>query len=151
MTLRHQLFQEGKIESEELDTLPHLTLLVNTALDDLISDNFLSGKISPFVAAVKKFSLKIISIEKVENSIVAKFDTSFTRKLVYQISSILPGFRAVSTDYIKIVRRVPTDHLDIVLEIVKNKIAGDITVDRIAIAGGKLRDEDLIWTGTLKI
>lgn len=149
LSLRQKLLAEGKMEEAELLTLPHLTILINTSMDDLVSDNFLIQKITPLVSVLKEFSLTITGFEKLDNSIIAKFDTSFTRKLVYQMSSVLPGFRSITTDYIKILRRVVPEHLDQTLEIVKEAIGPQILINQIAIAGGTLRKEDIIWTGQL--
>lgn len=149
LTLRKKLFREGKLEEAELMTVPHLTILINTTLDDLVSNAFLSQKIKNLVSAVNPFVLTVSEFEKMENSIIAKFDTSFSRKLVGQMSSVLTGFRPVTTDFIKIVRRVTLGFEDEMLETIKKEFKKDITIDRICIGGGGLRREDIIWTGTL--
>lgn len=149
LSLRQKLLAEGKIEETEILTLPHLTILINSSLDDLVSDNFLIQKVTPLVSVLKEFSLTITGFEKLDNSIIAKFDTGFTRKLVYQMTTVLPGFRSITTDYIKILRRVVPEHLDQTLETVKETIGTQVLIDRIAIAGGSLRQEDIIWTGQL--
>lgn len=149
LSLRKRLFQDGKLEEAELLTLPHLTVLVNTFLDDLVSSTFLSQRISSLVAVIKPFTLTVSGFEKMDNSIIAKFDTSFSRKLVSQMSSVLPGFRPVNTDFIKIIRRATPESLDEILENVKQKFGNEIIIDRICIAGGSLCQEDIIWTGSL--
>lgn len=149
LTIRKKLFEEGKLEEAELMTLPHLTILINTALDDLISDSFLSQKIKTLVSVIKPFVLTVKEFEKMDSSIIAKFDTSFSRKLVNQMSSALPGFRPVTTDFIKIVRRAVPASLDEILENIKQKFGSEIPIDRICIGGGSLRREDIIWSGDL--
>jgi hypothetical protein len=149
LTLRKKLFEGGKLEEAELLTVPHLTILVNTTLDDLVSNAFLSQKIKSLVSAVNPFTLTVSDFEKMENSIIAKFDTSFSRKLVAQMSSVLTGFRPVTTDFIKIARRVTPGYEEEVLEKIKLEFKKDIVIDRICIGGGALRREDIIWTGDL--
>lgn len=149
LSLRKKLFQDGKLEEAELLTLPHLTILINTSLDDLVSNAFLSQKISNLVSVIKPFTLTITEFEKMDNSIIAKFDTSFSRKLVSQMSSVLSGFRPINTDFIKIIRRAVPLSLDEILENVKQKFENEIIIDRICIAEGSLRQEDIIWTGNL--
>jgi len=149
LAFRKKLFNEGKLEEAELMTVPHLTILVNTALDDLVSNAFLSQKIKSLVSAVKPFTLSVSEFEKMETSIIAKFDTSFSRKLVAQMSSVLTGFRPVTTDFVKIVRRITPGFEDEILEIIKLEFKKDIVIDRICIGGGALRREDIIWTGIL--
>ncbi len=149
-SLRQKLLTEKKLEEAESDTLPHLTILVNTALDDLVSNEFLIQKTSPLVSVLKQFTLTVTGFEKMDTSIVAKFDTSFTRKLVAQISSVLPGFRPVTTDFIKILRRTVPTSTDEALEVVKAEFPNEIIIDRICLAGGNLRREDIIWTGKLR-
>lgn len=148
-SLRQKLLVEKKLEEVEATTLPHLTLLVNTALDDLVSNEFIIQKAKPLVSVLKKFTLNITGFEKLDTGIIAKFDTSFSRKLVAQISSVLPGFRPVTTDFIKILRRTVPTSTDELLEVVKAEFGNEITIDRICIAGGNLRREDVIWTGNL--
>lgn len=130
-------------------TVPHLTILINTALDDLVSSAFLSQKIKTLVSVIKPFVLTVKEFEKMDSSIIAKFDTSFSRKLVNQMSSALPGFRPVTTDFIKIVRRAVPASLDEILENIKQKFDSEIPIDRICVGGGSLRREDIIWTGNL--
>lgn len=149
LVIRKKLFDEGKLEEAELQTVPHLTILVNTTLDDLVSNAFLSQKIKSLVSAVKPFTLAVSEFEKMETSIIAKFDTSFSRKLVAQMSSVLTGFRPVTTDFIKIVRRTTPGFEEEVLEKIKLEFKKEIIIDRICIGGGALRREDIIWTGDL--
>lgn len=149
MAIRKKLFAAGKIEEAELMTIPHLTILINTALDDLVSNTFLSQKITSLVTAVKPFTLSVSDFEKLDKSLIAKFDTSFSRKLVAQMSSVLTGFRPVNTDFIKIIRRVTPSFEEEVLEKIKLEFKKDIVIDRICIGGGSLRREDIIWTGDL--
>lgn len=149
LTLRKKLFEEGKLEEAELMTVPHLTLLINTTLDDLVSNAFLSQKIKSLVSAVKSFTLSVSEFEKMGNSLIAKFDTSFSRNLVAQMSSVLTGFRPVSTDFIKIIRRVTLGFEEEILEKIKLEFKKDIIIDRICIGGGSLRREDIIWSGDL--
>lgn len=149
MKLRKKLFKENKLEETELMTLPHLTILINTALDDLVSDGYLSQKIKTLVSVIKPFTLTISDFEKMDHSVIAKFDTSFSRKLVAQISSVLPGFRPVTTDFIKICRRVTPGFEDEILETVKQEFQKEILIDHICIAGGALRQEDIIWKAKL--
>jgi hypothetical protein len=148
-SLRQKLLTEQKLEEAESSTLPHLTILVNTTLDDLVTNEFLIQKLSPLVSVLKRFTLNVTGFEKLDSSVIAKFDTSLTRKLVYQMSSVLPGFRAITTDYIKILRRIVPTSVDEALETVKAEFANEITINRICVAGGNLRREDVIWTGKL--
>jgi len=148
-SLRQKLLEEKKLEEAESTTLPHLTILVNTTLDDLVSNDFLIQKLTPLVSVLKHFSLTVTGFEKLDTSIIAKFDTGLTRKLVYQTSSVLPGFRAITTDFLKILRRTVPTATDEALETVKTEFKSEITIDRICIAGGSLRREDVIWTGKL--
>ena len=147
--LRQKLFSEGKMEEAELFTLPHLTILINSNLDDLVSNEFLIQKLKPFLNVIRQFNIPITEVEKFDNSIIAKFDNSFTRKLVSQMSSVLPGFRAITTDYIKVLRKVVPEHLDQVLEDTKKELETEIVIDRVAMAGGTLRKEDLLWSAEL--
>lgn len=147
--LRHKLLKEQKLEEAESATLPHLTILINTTLDDLVSNEFLIQKLNPMISVLKQFTLAVTGFEKMENSVVAKFDTSFSRKLVHQISSVLPGFRPVTTDFVKILRRCEPTAIDETLERVKTEFANKIVIDRICLSGGNLRREDVIWTGKL--
>lgn len=149
LVIRKKLFDEGKLEEAELMTVPHLTILINTTLDDLVSNAFLSQKIKSLVSAVKPFTLAVSEFEKMETSIIAKFDTSFSRKLVAQMSSVLSGFRPVTTDFIKIVRRITPGFEEEVLDKIKLVFKKEIVIDRICIGGGALRREDIIWTGDL--
>lgn len=149
LALRKKLFAAGKIEEAELMTVPHLTLLINTTLDDLVSNAFLSQKIKSLVSAVKPFTLSVSEFEKIETSLIAKFDTSFSRKLVAQMSSVLTGFRPVTTDFIKIIRRVTPGFEEEILEKIKLEFKKEIIIDRICIGGGSLRREDVIWSGNL--
>ncbi len=149
LTLRKKLFAAGKLEGAELMTVPHLTILINTALDDLVSNTFLSQRIKALVSAINPFTLSASEFEKMDNSIIAKFDTSFSRKLVAQMSSVLTGFRPVTTDFIKIARRVTPGFEDEILETIRLEFKKDIVIDRICIGGGALRREDIIWTGDL--
>jgi len=147
--LRKKLFEDGKLEEAELMTLPHLTILINTSLDDLVSNEFLTQRLKTLVSVLKSFTLTVADFEKLDDSIIAKFETTFTRKLVAQMSSVLPGFRPVTTDYIKVCRRVVPGREDELLEIVKQELKKEIVIDRVCIAGGTLRREDIIWTGKL--
>ena len=149
LAMRKKLFDEGKLEEAELMTVPHLTILINTTLDDLVSNAFLSQKIKSLVSAVKPFNLTVSEFEKMENSVIAKFDTSFSRKLVAQMSSVLTGFRPITTDFIKIARRITPGNEEEVLEKIKLEFKKDIVIDRICIGGGSLRRDDVIWTGIL--
>lgn len=149
LILRKKLFEEGKLEEAELMTVPHLTILINTNLDDLVSNTFLSQKITSLVTAVKPFTLSVSDFEKLDKSLIAKFDTSFSRKLVSQMSSVLTGFRPVTTDFIKIIRRVTPGFEEEILEKIKLEFKKDIIIDRICIGGGSLRHEDIIWIGNL--
>ncbi len=149
LRLRKRIFKAGKLEEAELLTLPHLTILINTNLDDLVTNEFLSQKIKSLVSVIKPFTITISEFEKMDKSIIAKFDTSFTRKLVSQMSSVLPGFRPVATDFVKILRRVVPTSIDETLETVKQRFEKEIIIDRICIASGTLRQDDLIWTGKL--
>lgn len=148
-SLRQKLLAEKKLEEAEATTLPHLTILVNTALDDLVSNEFLIQKANPLISVLKRFTLSITGFEKMDTSIIAKFDTSFTRKLVAQMSSVLPGFRPVNTDFIKILRRTVPTSTDELLEVVKAEFPNKIVINRICIAGGSLHREDVLWTGKL--
>lgn len=149
LALRKKLFEEKKLEEAELMTLPHLTILINTALDDLVSNAFLSQKIKGLVSAVKPFTLVVSEFEKMETSTIAKFDTSFSRKLVSQMSSVLTGFRPVTTDFIKIIRRITPGVEEEILEKIRLEFKKEIVIDRICIGGGALRHEDIIWSGNL--
>lgn len=149
LSLRQKLLAEKKLEEAEASTLPHLTILVNTALDDLVSNEFLIQKVNPLVSVLKQFSLNLTGFEKMDTSIIAKFDTTFTRKLVAQISQVLPGFRPVNTDFVKILRRTVPTSTDELIEVVKVEVPNETAIDRICIAGGSLRREDILWTGKL--
>src|SRR5258706_4661170 len=82
MRLQKNLFESGAMETNELDTIPHLTMLVNKEFPEDQPINKLADSISSTFFDLHQFTLPVKSFAVLENSIVAKFDNSYSKQLV---------------------------------------------------------------------
>lgn len=148
IALRKEIRAKGwDSESDQLYTVPHLTLAINKNFN-LEKVDEIKNKLLPFLNK-QKFMLKIKEFVVMDNNIAAMFDNDYSKKLAERVSKELDGlgFEIVVTDHMRLIRsEVKPEYIESVRDMVDKELNREIEIVGLAIAGKLLRKEDVLWS-----